>query len=463
MQPNPTTPCSIDRRRNARPRILILGGGYAGLLCALRLARQSQAEIHLVNASPRFVERIRLHQVARGQMLPAVSIPRLLRGMGVIFHVARATHLDWRTRTVTLRASEPIGLNEHFRLEYDRLVYALGSQTDCTTPGFVQHALTLEGLGESENIAARLAAMPAGSEIVVVGSGLTGTELVFELAESHPHLRWTLVTRSAHSYSEGYAPAARDYFLQRLAHHQITMRGGVEVQRVEHGYLVTDAGDLPFALCLWAGSFRGVPLGRESGLAVNGRDQLLVDATLRSLTTPEIYVVGDSAALPTSYQPHLVMGCKTAMPLGVHAAKNLLAEMRGDAPQSFSFGYQATCVSLGRHDGVVQMLAADGQPTPTFVRGRMGAWAKEVVCQATVMALRLERHFNFYDWVNPRPAPAQPLGEIKQVETHESNVSSIEGFTSKLCHSEPKAKSSDPSEGIPRLARNDAYVELTVK
>jgi NADH dehydrogenase FAD-containing subunit len=112
------------------------------------------------------------------------------------------------------------------------------------------------------------------------------------------------------------------------------------------------------------------------------------------------------------------MGCKTAMPLGVHGAMNLLAEMRGDAPQSLAFGYQATCVSLGRHDGLVQMLAADGRPTHRFVRGRMGAWAKELVCWSTVMALRLERHFNFFDWVNPRPAQAQPLGGIKQVEAH---------------------------------------------
>jgi NADH dehydrogenase FAD-containing subunit len=418
MQPNPITPRSIDRRHHARPRIVILGGGYAGLISALRLARQSQAEIHLVNPSPRFVERIRLHQVARGQTLPTLSLPRLLRGTGVILHLACATHIEWRTRTVTLRASEQIGLNDHFSLEYDRLIYALGSQIDRTTPGATQHALTLEGMEKSEAIAARLATMAAGSEIVVVGSGLTGTELVFELAEGYPHLRWRLVTRSAQSYEQGYAPAARDYFLQKLAHHHITLHGGVEVQRVEHDHLVTDAGDLPFALCLWAGSFRGVTLGRESGLAVNGHNQLLVDATLRSLTTPEIYVVGDSAALPASYQPHLVMGCKTAMPLGVHGVANLLAEMRGDAPQPLAFGYQATCVSLGRRDGLVQLLGADGRPTHTFVRGRMGAWVKEVVCQSTVMALRLERHFNFFDWVNSRPAPAQPLGEIKQVEAH---------------------------------------------
>lgn len=394
VAPAAMTTLGYNYPQNSPSRIVILGGGYAGMAAALRLARkrQNRASIHLVNPQERFVERIRLHQSASGQTLRTISIPVLLRGLGVAFHQARATHIDWRGHKVTL--------SNGTQLEYDRLVYALGSRTDLTVPGARENALSLEGLDASEGIAARLDTLPAQSQVMVVGGGLTGTELVFELAERYPQLRWTLVSREA--YEQGYAPAARDYFIRGMAQRSITFRTGVEVAKVEPDHLVTNLGDLPFDLCLWAGSFRGLPLGRESGLAVNEKDQLLVDETMRSLTSPDIYVIGDSASLPVSYQPHLVMGCKTAMPQGVQAAENLLAEMRGESPRPLSFAYLVTCVSLGRHDGLIQWLKPSGEAASFFLQGRPAAWVKELICRFTVITLQLERYFSFYDWVMPR-------------------------------------------------------------
>jgi NADH dehydrogenase FAD-containing subunit len=332
----------------------------------------------------------------------------LLRGTGVHFHQARATRIDWRGRHVTLSDGTQLG--------YDRLVYALGSQTDRTTPGVQENALALEGMDSAAQMRVRLDALAAGSEVVVVGGGLTGTELVFEVAERYPHLRWTLVALEA--YERGYAPAARDYFLAGLMRRGITMRTGVNVQAVEAGHLVTNRGDVPFDLCLWAGSFRAAPLGRESGLAVNERAQVLVDESLRSVTTPDIYVAGDSAALPISYQPYLVMGCKTAMPQGIHAAENLLAELRGEEPQPLSYDYQATCVSLGRQDGLVQMLKPDGEPSAFFMRGRAAAWVKEIICRFTVFTLQLERHVDFYSWVVPTRRRSSPNPIQEQSAAH---------------------------------------------
>jgi NADH dehydrogenase FAD-containing subunit len=224
-----------------------------------------------------------------------------------------------------------------------------------------------------------------------------------------------LVTRDA--FERGYAPAAREHFLKVFARLGITLRTGIDVQRVDADHLVTNEGDLPFALCLWAGSFRGMALGRESGLAVNARDQVLVDASLRSLTAPEIYVAGDSAALPAAYAPFLVMGCKTAMPLGAHVAQNLLDEMRGATPAPLNFAYSATCISLGRQDGLVQILQPNGEPAKIFLTGRLGAWVKEMICRFTVTVLRFERHVNAYDWVAakpPRQKAATPVASAVQ-------------------------------------------------
>ena len=96
------------------------------------------------------------------------------------------------------------------------------------------------------------------------------------------------------------------------------------------------------------------------------------------------------------------MGCKTAIPQGIHVAQNLLAEMAGKMPQPLHFSYILTCVSLGRRDGLVQVLKPSGEPTTTFFPGRTAAWIKEFICRLTVWTLQLEQHFDFYDWVTPR-------------------------------------------------------------
>lgn len=401
----------IDLKTVERPQIVIIGGGYAGMAVALRLARHSEAEIHLVNPQRRFVERIRLHQVAAGQTLRTIDIPHLLRGKGIVFHAAWVAQIDPETRQVRLSNSD--------LLAYDRLVYALGSRIDFSVPGARAYGMAVANLDASERIDARLSALPARSRVVVVGGGLTGMELSTELAERYPHLAWQVVTRAA--YADGYAPGACDYFRAALAQRGIDLLTGVSVQEVTPDHLVTEQGDIPFELCLWAGSFRAPALGRESGLAVNARDQVLVDATLRAVGAPDIYVAGDSAALPASYTPQLVMGCKTAMPQGFQVADNLLAELRGEAPQPLRFAYVLTCVSLGRHDGLVQLLAADGSPHARFFTGRLAAWVKELICRSTVTSLQLERWFDFYDWFRPR-TPTNADGAAHEPAAHAPSV-----------------------------------------
>ncbi len=377
-----------------KPRVVIVGGGYAGMAVALRLARHSRAEIHLVNPKQRFVERIRLHEVAAGRALATIDIPHLLRGKGILFHKALAVQIDPQARQVHLSNGDV--------LAYDRLVYALGSQIDFSVPGSREYALGLDDLSASGRINQQLGQMDAGSRVVVVGGGLTGTELVTELAERFPQMRWTMVAQEA--FAGGYAPRARDYFHAALQRRGIELRSGLAVQEVAADHLVTDQGDVPFDLCLWAGSFRAPVLGRASGLAVNARDQVLVDSSLRALSAPDIYVAGDSAALPASYRPYQVMGCKTAMPQGFQVADNLLAELRGQSPEPLRFTYMITCVSLGRRDGLIQTLTPDGSPQPRFLTGRMAAWVKEMVCRSTVWALQLERWFDFYDLARPKAA-----------------------------------------------------------
>ncbi|NUS44353.1 MAG: FAD-dependent oxidoreductase, partial [Mycobacteriaceae bacterium] len=123
----------------ATHRIVIIGAGYTGMFCAARLAyrtRRRNVRITLVNPSDRFIERLRMHQVAAGQELQDFRIPELLQKTRVSFVQAEATSIDPEARRVTL--------DDGADLTYDTLVYALGSRTDTgAVPGAADHAWTL--------------------------------------------------------------------------------------------------------------------------------------------------------------------------------------------------------------------------------------------------------------------------------------------------------------------------------
>ena len=119
-------------------RIVIVGAGYAGLSCALRLARHSgaRARITLINGSASFVERIRLHERASGASAPELPLAEMLRGSSVLLRVGWVENVDLQQRTVAV-GGDPVA--------WDRLVLALGSRVDVDrVPGVRELAYTLE-------------------------------------------------------------------------------------------------------------------------------------------------------------------------------------------------------------------------------------------------------------------------------------------------------------------------------
>lgn len=384
------------------PRVVVLGGGYAGMLAAQRIAgRVRRARVTLVSASPNFVERIRLHQVAAGQQATVRPIAGFLRGTGAAFRAATVLALDPDRRRLEVESTggrEAIG--------YDYLVYALGSRTDReSVPGAVNHTWTLDG--PEGNLPAAVSALAArGGHLVVAGGGLTGIEAATEIAEAHPDLGITLVTRDP--LGGNLSARGQDYLHAAFRHRNIAVREGVTIERVEAGRLETATGEtIPFDGCLWAASFRAPDLAGAAGLAVDERGRLVVDATLRSASHPEIFAAGDAAAVA----PHgetLRMGCATAMPLGCRAGDNVAALLQGAALRPLGFGYFTRNISLGRRDGLIQFVDARDRPKDRLWTGRPAAWYKEAINRTTVWVLAAERRWpGFYRWPSgPGEAPA---------------------------------------------------------
>jgi NADH dehydrogenase FAD-containing subunit len=379
-------------------RIVILGGGYGGQMAAARLAsRCPAAVITVVDASPVFVERIRLHQVAAGEHVRERPMADMLpKHVGFV----QGRVVSWEPRRRLVRVGS--GPRE---LAYDWCVYALGSRVDVdVVPGAREHAFALDDPAGAKRLAA---ATVCGGRVVVVGAGLTGIEAAIELAERRRGLAVTLVAGGV--LGADLSSAGARHVRDVMARVGVVVREHARVGAVERDAAVLADGErLPFDACLWSAGFTAAPLAREAGLGVDALGRVRVAPTLQVPGYPEVFAVGDVAAVEGPDGRSLRMACATAMPMGVHAAEGIARAVAGATPRPFRFGYAIRCVSLGRRSGLVQQVDEADRAVERALTGRAGAIVKELVCRSTVLSIRAEARLRlpFYRW--PRPKPARP-------------------------------------------------------
>jgi NADH dehydrogenase len=358
-------------------RILVLGAGYTGMMAALGVARRTRdAQVTVVNPTDRFVERLRLHQVAAGQVLGDHRIPALLAGSGARFVQARATRIDTAARRVTAGDAD---------LAYDVLVYAIGSHTPP-----VEHAFTITDPGLPDFL------RQADGTVTVCGAGLTGIEAATELAEAYPRLHVRLISRGEPGAMMG--PAARAHLRRAFDRLAIEVRTGVNVTKVLPDAIDLGGELLPTDGTLWTTGVAYAPLAAEAGITTDTAGRIVVDQYLRSVSHPQIYAVGDAAAIQQSYG--VIHGtCQSGIPTAAHAAQSIARQLRGAQPRPFRFGYWHQPVSLGRRDAVVQFTHPDDTPRRWYLRGRAANLYKEAVSSSPLTFYRM-----------PFALPARMLG-----------------------------------------------------
>lgn len=383
-------------------KILILGAGYGGLITALRLAKKSRQlplQITLVNATPVFQERIRLHQLASGQTLKQHPLSKLLHNTGIDFIQGYVEKINPDQHQVQVTTTE-----QTLTLSYDKLVYALGSFTNQNSvAGIRDHAYTLESAAHLKNSLPTIAAQ--NGQLLIVGGGLTAIEAATELAEAYPNLRVNLLSRTP--LLANYAPAAREYLYQVLSDLKINVYEDQTVSRIEAKHVFTDSEtSFSYDVLLWIGGMQVSSLAQESGIEVNERGQILLDATMASISHPDIYGVGDAVEFSPATGLKIRMACATALPMGVQLADNLLAQYRQQTPQAFHLSYLVHCMSLGRKRGLVQFVYADDSPKDRVITGRLAAFIKETICRYTLFSIRQQSYApNFYIVPSGNQAP----------------------------------------------------------
>lgn len=374
-------------------RILVLGAGYAGTYVAGNLARRlspADTEIHVVNAEPEFVERLRLHQIAAGQEIEPQKLADVFAGTGIRLHLARVTSVDPERQVVAVA-----GADGGAELGYDTLLYALGSHgDDHGVPGVAEHAFDVAARPSALQLRERLDGLGEGGNVLVVGDGLTGIETATEIAESRPGLSVTLVARGElgarlSAGARGHLRLACDRLgITVLEHTSVEAVEATRVRCADGTALVSDA-------TVWTAGFAVSPIAAAAGLAVTGNGRILVDRTMRSLSHPNVYAAGDSVHAIGDHGLPLPMSCATAGYTGMQAIKAIVGRLTGGKVGHVRLDYLGNHISLGRQDGILQPVDHEGRAKPKHWGGRKAARIKEAI-------LRTAR------WTNSHPTFGLP-------------------------------------------------------
>lgn len=380
-------------------RVLILGGGFAGVSTAQELVKQLQrerrlaapgrrvadpsraVEVMLLNRDNYFVFQPLLADIISGTIETThvvVPLRRMLPEVEVeVGYVERIEPVD---RLVQVRRR--LG-GEQIVVSYDALVIALGSVTDFTAvPGMADHALGVRTLGDAFYLRNRALDMLEEWRVerdaarrerlltfVVVGGGSTGVEVAAELHD--------LLELAARSFPDGRRPRPRvvlvhggGYLLPALGERlgRYTTRKlretGIELvlgrrlvcmdgrslelddgSRIECETVVSTVGNAPHPV------LRSLPVERDA------RGWLTPDVAFALLGVDHVWALGDAASIvdPATGKP-MPATAQHAIREGPHAARNVLAVLDGREPTPFHYDQLGMLVSLGRFKGVGEIL-----------------------------------------------------------------------------------------------------------
>ncbi|MEU3511669.1 NAD(P)/FAD-dependent oxidoreductase [Streptomyces longwoodensis] len=357
----------------SRPRIVIVGAGFAGYRAARTLSRaaRGRADITLLNPTDYFLYLPLLPQVAAGVLEPrrvTVSLSGTLRDVRLV--LGEAGHVDLDARSVHFTGPE----GATGTLAYDRLVLAAGSVNKLLpVPGVAEHAHGFRGLPEAlylrDHVTRQIELAASGDDpatcaarctFVVVGAGYTGTEVAAQgqlltdaLVRRHRprrgvRPRWMLLDLAGRVLPE-LDRRLSDTADRVLRGRGVEVRTGTSVKEATRdGVLLSDGEFVGTRTLVWCVGVRPDPLAESLGLPME-RGRLLVEPTLRVPGRPEVFACGDAAAVPDLDEPgqYTPMTAQHAWRQGKVAGQNVAASLTGGELRSYRHKDLGFVVDLG--------------------------------------------------------------------------------------------------------------------
>lgn len=380
-------------QQSRKPRVVIVGAGFAGLFAARELAG-GPCDVLIIDRNNAHTFLPLLYQVATAAVESehiAAPVRGIIRAMGrkaanLDFLMAEVRSVDFARRELLAQGQD----GEELRLGYDYLLLAPGSVTNTFgVPGADEHAYSLKNLEEAvrlrnhilRSFEAAAWTADAGARLnrlcfVVVGGGPTGVELAGAMAElmtgalrrDFPRLGLNRPCVSLLEAGDGLLPgfpqSLRDYARTKLTSMGVDVRLGAQVSRVgPQGAELKDGGTIPAATVVWTAGVKGEPLAARLGLPQAPNGQSLARPTLQSLEHDAVFLAGDICRAEHEGRP-LPMFAPPAIQEGRHAARNILRLLRGGQPQPFKYFDKGMMATIGKRAAVARMgtLTLKGLP-----------------------------------------------------------------------------------------------------
>ena len=360
-------------------RVVIIGGGFAGVACARKLAASKDLHVTLIDKNDYHQFQPLLYQVATS-MLAAGDIAFPLRKIAAEFDEfdtkrAEVVAIDPVARTVTTRHGETYS--------GDYLVLAAGSQPNFFgTPG-AEHAFPLYSLDDADRLKTRIiqAFEEADSDphlvdegaldFVIVGGGPTGVEVAGALAEmintTMAHEFPTLAPRAkVHLVDHGtellkmFADKGHAYAARVLEKDGVELLMGTGVKAVGPGHVtLSDGTTLKTRCVIWGGGLMAAPIAAAAGLPQGRGGRIDVEPDFTVAGFPGVLVIGDIANIPDKHgKTHPQLG-SVALQSGTSAANTILADRAGKTPKHFSYLDKGTMAMIGRGAAVAQVKGVE--------------------------------------------------------------------------------------------------------
>ena len=371
--PGSSDPLPPSPAQARRPRVVIVGGGFAGLEAARALG-EADAEVVVVDRTNHHLFQPLLYQVAMAVLAPTdIALPirfLLRRQLNTSVLLDRIDRIDVERRLVRGESGR--------ELTYDYLVVAAGARHsyfghddwEALAPGLktiedareIRHRflLAFEEAERCDDQEARQAWMT----FAVVGGGPTGVELAGIVPDVTRHaLRGEfrridtsaariVLVEAGPRVLPSFPPALSERARRDLQALGVEVRTGAPVTLVTSEAVYVGAERLATHTVFWAAGNTASPLGRTLGVPVDRAGRVLVRPDLSIPGHPEVFVVGDLAAT-TGADGALVPGvAPAAMQAGRAAARNILKALRGEPPKPFRYRDKGNLATIGRHRAV---------------------------------------------------------------------------------------------------------------